>query len=817
MAINTRENFMGMRDVSAFLDAFSHLPQGWQLRRSRSRRLPGILAPRAGHLSVEFLEQRSLLSAATTTFTLQGSWTNGFQAEMTIRNTDTTAINGWQVSFDAPFSITSIWNSRIVTQSALNPAAAAAVSRLLVADSGYNALIAPGATVSFGFIGSATGTVGQPTNVSVIAGMAPAPTPTATPTPTRSSILLDGVDLSGPLTQVTVKQGITEFRLVNAAPGLRVTASNGSVVTASVKDGVVRIEGLAAGRTGLRLEDPASGAVRYLGVRVRTAAGALPGMPDTLAIGSVSEDSASDLAFWNDIDTDRTNKRIDTRYIYLNGGPENGWRTWGNGDGGRVISYLQESQKLGIVPAFVWYNISDGGESYWTNGQHIASQTYLESYFKDLKFALDLIQKYAPDDPVKMILEPDFIGYIMQMSGQQPGQIAAMTRAAYSSGVLKQGVDPAFTDTLPGLVKAINYTISKYAPNIEFGWQFNLWASPGVTVGIPVTGLMRLTDTLGIAAGRDAISREAGLIADYYINAGILSYGADFVSIDKYGLDAGFQTDAAANPAASTWFWNADHWNNYLLFTKVLHQKTALPVTLWQLPVGHINGSLTTNPYAPSGVFPDLTNTFTKYEDSAPTFFFGDSFTAGGKRLDYFATNRGGDAKVSVQAGVVTWGSHLAEARAAGVTAILFGAGVGESTDGVGSPPTDGSWWITKVQDYYSTSLVRFVSHDIFWGAADLTNQRRFRVVQRARSSLESHYDLVTSFRHSNATSQSRLTRFNGIAGAGMSTTTSPKGRRITPRLRAASVTSCPSRNLASNGTIPSRSRTNSIPIISPF
>ena len=169
---------MGMRDVSAFLDAFFHLPQGWQLRRSRSRRLAGILAPRAGHLSVEFLEQRSLLSAATTTFTLQGSWTNGFQAEMTIRNTDTTAINGWQVSFDAPFSITSIWNSRIVTQSALNPAAPAAGSRLLVADSGYNALIAPGATVSFGFIGSATGTVGQPTNVSVIAGMAPAPTPT---------------------------------------------------------------------------------------------------------------------------------------------------------------------------------------------------------------------------------------------------------------------------------------------------------------------------------------------------------------------------------------------------------------------------------------------------------------------------------------------------------------------------------------------------------------------------------------------------------------------------------------------------------------
>ena len=109
--------------------------------------------------------------------------------------------------------------------------------------------------------------------------------------------------------------------------------------------------------------------------------------------------------------------RMDVRYIYLNGGPVNGWSTWSNQPGGRVVSYLQQSQKLGMVPYFVYYNIPDGGESYWTDTQHIASTSYMEGYFKDLKLALDLIHQYAPDDPVGMILEPDFLGYLMQNSG----------------------------------------------------------------------------------------------------------------------------------------------------------------------------------------------------------------------------------------------------------------------------------------------------------------------------------------------------------------------------------------------------------------
>ena len=522
-----------------------------------------------------------------------------------------------------------------------------------------------------------------------------------------STIEITGVDQQSQALLMTIDQGTSEYTLSlrdNELVQFQVATNNPRVVDVDiVGDQTLRVTGVEAGRGSLRLSDALSGAIRYVGIRVRTADGELPGLPDYLSIGSVSEDTPGDLAFWQDFDGSNplTNKFVDSRYIYLNGGPVNGWRSWGN----RVSSYLQESLKLGMIPQFVYYNIPDGGESYVTNNEHIQSTEYMEAYFRDLQFALQTIASEAGDELVQFILEPDFIGYLMQNANASASSLPAMTSAAYSSGVLETGVDPQFDNTVTGLVQAINYTIGRYAPNVEFGWQFNLWASRGIETPIPANGIVHLTDTMGIEAGRAAIAREAELIAEYYIDAGVLSYGADFISIDKYGLDGAAQNGAAADPAASTWFWNSDHWHNYLLTVKALSQTTDRDMILWQMPVGHINDSLAANPYDAVGTFDPLENTTRKYEDSAPTFFLGDSFTATDNRFDYFATNEFGDEKLTVSGSTITWGSHMEEARAAGVRQILFGAGVGISTDSIGSDPTDDYWWITQVQQYYQNPV----------------------------------------------------------------------------------------------------------------
>ncbi|MBU3133257.1 cellulose-binding domain-containing protein [Clostridium gasigenes] len=524
----------------------------------------------------------------------------------------------------------------------------------------------------------------------------------------NAEIIVDTVDNEGIKSQFTIPQGFTEYKLINSTSPtskFKIISNNTTVAKASIVNGsTLKLEGISKGRSGLKIIDETTGDIRHVGVRVLTSDGKLPGMPDYLSIGQVSEDRVEDLNFWKETSETDTNKRTDVRYVYINGGPlEKGWRTWTQDDGARAKTFITESLKMGMIPFFVYYNIPDDGESYDLDIKHINDKTYMEAYYKDLKFLLDICVEYGGDETVGLLFEPDFLGYMMQQSKKQPTEIAALVDCAYSSGVLVKGKDPQFENSVKGLVESINYTVNKYYPQSYYGWQFNIWSYDSPE--IPNQGLLHKTEQIGFDAGREFIKQVATETANYYSAAGVTTYGADFISIDKYGLDGAFEDGAKDNPEKSKWFWNADLWNNYLLYTKTLHDQTKLPVILWQLPVGHINSSQEPNPYN-NGKFKDLTNAVGNYEDSAPTYFFGDTFKAGSDtRLNYFSKNTANDPKIKVTGDTVTWGDHMQEAKDAGIVSILFGAGVGASTDAVGSPASDDYWWITKAQRYYKNPL----------------------------------------------------------------------------------------------------------------
>lgn len=511
-----------------------------------------------------------------------------------------------------------------------------------------------------------------------------------------------------------------------------VTTNNPGVAGFTLNGSTLNVTGLAPGRASLRITNTAASpnVSRWLGIRVRKADGSLPGMPDYLAVGSVSQDTDTDLAMWRNFGDGTSNTRVDARYIYLNDGPYSPtWTSWGGNPnnwygettppGARCYGYVRESLKLGMIPFFVWYNIDGTGDSFTTDTTNAQNADFMAGYFTDLKRMCDLVNDEAPDETVGIVIEPDFIGYLAQ-NGVDPTTFPARTDAAYTAGVLAHGVDPEFPNTITGYVQAVNYLFSKNLPHAYFGWEFALWGHPagGWTRPSGTLGLMHLTDEpipndttganatrLGIAAGRPAIYDEAVAETNYYLKCGVASYGASFVSVDKYGLDAGAEAGAAANPGNSTWFWSQTLWNNYLTFVQAMHDTSKLPVTLWQLPVGHINASSLVNPQG--GLFANLANTYQHYEDSAPAFFYGDTFSPGmGNRFDYFsgATN-GADAdplaNLTTNGATITWGSGMQRAADAGVRVALFGAGVGDSTAGTGNPPTDGGWWITATQNYY--------------------------------------------------------------------------------------------------------------------
>jgi hypothetical protein len=433
--------------------------------------------------------------------------------------------------------------------------------------------------------------------------------------------------------------------------------------------------------------------------------------PAYLSLGTIYEGDPGADAFFTRVKPQfPAGKGLDYGYLYLNGGSQ--LSEWPH----KVSQLVAGAKRNHMVPVFVVYAMNGGSDSAGAVFDDLRSDAYVTQYIHALVDACASAADAAGDDLVGYVIEPDMLGYLQQQIaasyGNDPAMIPAATHAIYSAGGLQHGVDPDFPDTLAGFVQALNHVIRKHAgPNAFLGWQLNLWGAPGGGG----KGVVHATETLGLAAGRAKIREVASATADFALRAGIGAAGAEFVAIDKYGLDGGGAAGTdPANPADSYWFWNADLWTNYALFVARVHELLGLPVVMWQIPVGHLEVTTHASPSAfnASGHFPALDNTIQHYEDAASSWIFGDSFDLSGARLAYFRRNDAADPGVSVNGSRVTYGAHFGALADAGVVAVLFGAGVGVSTRGVPQPsgasldqPTDGYYWITRAAEYYGHPL----------------------------------------------------------------------------------------------------------------
>ncbi|MEV5400128.1 cellulase family glycosylhydrolase [Streptomyces cellulosae] len=89
------------------------------------------------------------------TYRVTGEWPGGFQGEVVVRNTGSTAVDGWTLRWTFPTGqrITSLWGGT-VTQSGAEVSVEAAP---------YTATIPPSGSVSLGFTGTGAGTATDPT------------------------------------------------------------------------------------------------------------------------------------------------------------------------------------------------------------------------------------------------------------------------------------------------------------------------------------------------------------------------------------------------------------------------------------------------------------------------------------------------------------------------------------------------------------------------------------------------------------------------------------------------------------------------------
>ena len=91
----------------------------------------------------------SQTGGCSATYRLVGTWTGGFQADVSVANTGTAPLRGWSVSLTLASgqSVQSLWNGVVTTTG----------STLLVKNAAYNATLPVGASTSFGFVASGNG------------------------------------------------------------------------------------------------------------------------------------------------------------------------------------------------------------------------------------------------------------------------------------------------------------------------------------------------------------------------------------------------------------------------------------------------------------------------------------------------------------------------------------------------------------------------------------------------------------------------------------------------------------------------------------
>ncbi len=113
-------------------------------------------------------------------FTVTQDWISGFQGDFKLTNTTSQTINNWVLEFDFEPRIASAWDAIVEAQG---------TQRYVAKPVSWNGSIAPGASVSFGFVAGPGNVKTPPRNIRVNGSggtSTPTPTPAPTPLPTPS-------------------------------------------------------------------------------------------------------------------------------------------------------------------------------------------------------------------------------------------------------------------------------------------------------------------------------------------------------------------------------------------------------------------------------------------------------------------------------------------------------------------------------------------------------------------------------------------------------------------------------------------------------
>jgi chitinase len=160
-------------------------------KRTRSRAAAALTALLLPLAALVGLATPAQAATATATYAKASDWGTGFEGKWTVKNTGTAAISSWTIEWDFPSgtAVTSAWDADVTSSG----------THWTAKNKSYNGTLAAGASTSFGFNGSGSG---SPSNCVLNGGSCdgsvtvPGDTPPTAPgTPTASSVTTTSLTL----------------------------------------------------------------------------------------------------------------------------------------------------------------------------------------------------------------------------------------------------------------------------------------------------------------------------------------------------------------------------------------------------------------------------------------------------------------------------------------------------------------------------------------------------------------------------------------------------------------------------------------------
>jgi hypothetical protein len=265
--------------------------------------------------------------------------------------------------------------------------------------------------------------------------------------------------------------------------------------------------------------------------------------------------------------------------------------------------------------------------------------TTLETFFR---------RAASASGPVVLQLEPDLFGYIEQRA--KDGDASSVPAAVASTGIPALRAIP---NTAAGFAQAVLALRRLYAPRVLVGYHVSIWG----------TGMdIHLSHPSGAE-----VDRMAAQAAAFYRS---LHARFDATFTELTDRDAGYaQTVNGEGPGV---WWTPVDFDHYIRFLAGYHRRVALPIVMWQIPLGNTVSAVSDNtPY--------------HYQDNKVQWLLG----AGSR-------------------------AHLRAFTHAGGVALLFGGGQAQDTDageasGDGRPD-DGGYFDARARAYYRSGAIALSS-----------------------------------------------------------------------------------------------------------